>query len=60
MVLGDKEINKKKKISIRGIGKPPYTSYRLTNSVISRVLAVRWSETTTLQPSYIFRNKSKI
>ena len=43
---------KKNKISIRGIGKPPYTSYRLTNSVISRVLAVRWSETTTLQPSY--------
>lgn len=30
MVLGgDKEI--KKKINIRGIGKPPYTSYRLTN-----------------------------
>jgi len=59
MVLGgDKEI--KKKINIRGIGKPPYTSYRLTNSVISRVSAVRWSEITTLQPSYNFRNKSKI
>jgi hypothetical protein len=50
---GVNKIINKVKNSIRGIGKPRYSRYLVTIPVIPRVLAVTWSELTTLPPSYL-------